>query len=168
LIVTRPLERRIVGFERGTDGFARETAMAIDDRRQRGAVVAPNGFAELYRHADLFVGRPSFEKDGVSTPNAIFSRSLGPQGEAEPVALGEDRSVLNRVNEKHFGGWIGGDARVRDGNDIDLEPVCLPQSRRDLGEQVTVGIVGAVVEARAAAAAAKDPAYAVERVLGGT
>jgi hypothetical protein len=39
---------------------------------------------------------------------------------------------------------------MRDGNDLDLEPVCFPQSRSDLSEQVTIGIIGTVVEARAA------------------
>ncbi len=152
--MTGPLERGVVGLERWTDGFAGETAMAIDDRRQRGAIIAPDRFAELDRNVDLFVGGPSFEKDGVSTPDAICSGSLSRQGEAQPVALGEYCSVLDRVFQKHFGGWIGGDARMSDGNDLDLEPVCIAQSRRDLSQQVTVGIVGTVVEACAAATTA--------------
>jgi hypothetical protein len=124
--MTRSLERGVVGLECGTDGLAGETSVAIDDRRQRGAVVAPDRFTELDRHVDLLLVGPSFEKDGMSAPNPIFGWRLGRLREAEPIALREYRGVPDRVIEKHFRRWIGRDARVRDGNDLYLEPVCLP------------------------------------------
>ena len=125
----RSFEGGVVRFERRSYRFAREAAVPIDEGCKRLTVVTPDHLAQLHCDLQLFLDGPAFEEHGMGAPNAVFGRGLGLVWEAEPIALGQQRGVADRVAEEHLRCGVGRGARMRDGDDLDLYPVRARQAR---------------------------------------